>query len=306
MYSDFFLPYDMYLADTVGPLESLVISLIQFRLALYQNDKQTEHFRDGKWWYYETVKKMTEDIRPYSKSAIEKALKNLRNQGVITTAHYGGRFDRTNWYTVDTEKLDELVYTKHPKLLELHKHKNVIIKNNKSESLDTVKFTESDTVKSTESYIYNNNIHKNTKNTLKRGASVSLTFPEIPEEDQDKCRELVLKLSDKLNEAYPVKDGIATGLKAICNILQYCTSYEELDTYVGGMWYAIQIKLTEYRLDTRNRDPETEKINFKYFPKLEKFVTENLTNPFLGYFMDGIEVYRCNKQSTKEGDADAG
>lgn len=290
---------DANVADTLGIHEAFVLARIDYWLSLYQSKRskyEKDHFMNGRWWTYETVDELTDQIKWCSRHSIVNAIKNLKDQNIIVVSHFGERFDRTNWYTINYELLFQKVREEHPEIDELNE-------NNKW-SLDSSLDGQSDSSRDEQSIYINNNINKKSKNTLIRGVSVSLTFPEIPEEDQGKSKARVLELNDRINEVYPVKDGIATGLKAISDIVRYCTSYQELDTYLGGIWHGFNLKLIEYKNDKRNQDLEREQIDYRYFPKLENLINDNFTNPTVGYFADGIKKYRLQKM--KEGDGNAG
>ena len=65
---------------------------------------------NGKLWVYHSFEEWTQEISFLSGRTIQRIVQRLQEHGVIEVSHHGkGRFDRTNWYTIDYEKLMKLV-----------------------------------------------------------------------------------------------------------------------------------------------------------------------------------------------------
>ncbi len=69
-----------------------------------ENEKKGINFHDGYYWTYNTANEFI-NIMPYlKKSQIDRAMKILRNEGIIITGNYNTKkYDRTLWYTVTSK-----------------------------------------------------------------------------------------------------------------------------------------------------------------------------------------------------------
>jgi len=72
-----------------------------------------EHFIDGKWWVYNTYEEWTKQFAFGSERTVRRTLKELESKGLLLVAnHHKDKHNRTNWYAINHEKLDEL-YEQH-------------------------------------------------------------------------------------------------------------------------------------------------------------------------------------------------
>lgn len=90
-----------------GVPEAFIISQIQFWLTKSNNK------RDGKTWVFKTFEEWHKELPYWTTRTIKKAFKKLEdNQVVISTDKYNKmRIDRTKWYRINYEHLDELCHT---------------------------------------------------------------------------------------------------------------------------------------------------------------------------------------------------
>ena len=98
------------LARRVGLNEAIVLQQIHYWLRTFERLKRQDHYRDGRWWAYNTVKNWQEDNFPFwSEATIKRALYSLRDsQFVLATGEYNKKaYDKTLWYTIDYETLDK-------------------------------------------------------------------------------------------------------------------------------------------------------------------------------------------------------
>ena len=92
------------LAVAIGLNEAILLQKIN----LWLNCKP--HDANGRSWIYNTYKSWQEQLPFFSESTIKRALKNLEDKGIIITGNYNKlKMDRTKWYSINYEKLDELV-----------------------------------------------------------------------------------------------------------------------------------------------------------------------------------------------------
>jgi DnaD/phage-associated family protein len=91
------------LAELVGLNESIILQ--QLHYWLNKNPKEI----DGRKWIYNTYDDWKKQFPFWSISTIRRIITTLENLGIILTGNYNQRkFDKTKWYSLDYEKLEEL------------------------------------------------------------------------------------------------------------------------------------------------------------------------------------------------------
>lgn len=99
----FFLPT---LAVGIGLNEAILLQKIHGWLQCAPK----EHV--GRNWIYNSYKSWHEQLSFMSESTIKRAMKNLIDKGIVITHNFNKQsFDKTLWYSIDYEKLDETVRT---------------------------------------------------------------------------------------------------------------------------------------------------------------------------------------------------
>lgn len=99
----FFLPT---LAVGIGLNEAILLQKIHGWLQCTPK----EHV--GRNWIYNSYKSWHEQLPFMSESTIKRAMKNLIDNGIVITHNFNKQsFDKTLWYSIDYEKLDETVRT---------------------------------------------------------------------------------------------------------------------------------------------------------------------------------------------------
>lgn len=97
------------LAQAIGLNEAIVLQQIHYWIAGNQERKSEQHFRDGKWWTYNTAEEWAKQFPWWSVSTVKRTLLSLRRQGLIEVDSLcSDQCDRTNWYTVDYARLEAL------------------------------------------------------------------------------------------------------------------------------------------------------------------------------------------------------
>ena len=95
--------------------------------------QKSQNVVDGKLWVYHSFEEWTQEISFLSGRTIQRIVQRLQEHGVIEVSHHGkGRFDRTNWYTLNYERLMQLVAE--------YRAKNGVIKAKESIVDDEVSF----------------------------------------------------------------------------------------------------------------------------------------------------------------------
>lgn len=98
------------LALILGDLnEAIVLNQLNYWLEI--NKKADKNFIDDRYWVYNSYSDWKAKDFPYwSEKTIQRTFTRLENKGVVVSANYNKLgIDKTKWYTIDTEKLQELV-----------------------------------------------------------------------------------------------------------------------------------------------------------------------------------------------------
>ena len=98
------------LALVLGDLnEAIVLNQLNYWLGI--NRKAGKNFIDDRYWVYNSYSDWKARDFPYwSEKTIQRTFTRLENKGVVVSANYNKLgIDKTKWYTIDTEKLQELV-----------------------------------------------------------------------------------------------------------------------------------------------------------------------------------------------------
>lgn len=98
------------LALVLGDLnEAIVLNQLNYWLGI--NRKAGKNFIGDRYWVYNSYSDWKAKDFPYwSEKTIQRTFTRLENKGVVVSANYNKLgIDKTKWYTIDTEKLQELV-----------------------------------------------------------------------------------------------------------------------------------------------------------------------------------------------------
>lgn len=98
------------LALVLGDLnEAIVLNQLNYWLGI--NKKAGKNFIDDRYWVYNSYSDWKAKDFPYwSEKTIQRTFTRLENKGVVVSANYNKLgIDKTKWYTIDTEKLQELL-----------------------------------------------------------------------------------------------------------------------------------------------------------------------------------------------------
>lgn len=105
------LSFDVQVATVLGLHEAIIIHQIQYWINIYKTKEAADHFRDGRWWVYNTYEEWQAQFPFLCLRTIKYIIKKLSSYGIIIkTSQYNKMgIDRTNWYSVDEERLAELI-----------------------------------------------------------------------------------------------------------------------------------------------------------------------------------------------------
>lgn len=91
------------LAVAVGLNEAIVLQQLHYWL------EKSTHIHDGRRWVYNTTAEWQENFPFWSEPTIRRVFASLKKKGVVLTGNYNrAGFDRTLWYSIDYEKLEEM------------------------------------------------------------------------------------------------------------------------------------------------------------------------------------------------------
>ncbi|MCO6528633.1 MAG: hypothetical protein J6565_07590 [Lactobacillus sp.] len=97
--------FNSKLADKIGLTKATIITQIDYWL------KRTNNVYDGKKWVYNSLKDWhKQDFHFLSLNTMINAFNSLENMGLLITGNFNKmKIDRTKWYTINYDKLAELI-----------------------------------------------------------------------------------------------------------------------------------------------------------------------------------------------------
>lgn len=96
------------LATAIGLHEAMVVQQIQYWLKI--NEKTNKNFYDGHYWTYNTFEEWQKQFPFWTTRTIQNIIAKLEKQGYLISANYNkSKFDRTKWYTINYEKIGEVL-----------------------------------------------------------------------------------------------------------------------------------------------------------------------------------------------------
>jgi len=99
------------LAVMLKPTRAMLISHLHFWVCTLQDNKRKDCYADGRYWWYHSIPQWSKDFPFFNDSTIERALDDLIKAGLIEKRQNVGDAtwsDRTNWYTTNGKKIDEV------------------------------------------------------------------------------------------------------------------------------------------------------------------------------------------------------
>lgn len=101
--NDYPMMFSPLLAELVGLNEAIILQQLHYWLL-----KAGKEY-NGRLWVYNSISSWQTQFRFWSESTIKRTFKNLEKQGLILTANFNKKnFDKTKWYSINYDKLQEL------------------------------------------------------------------------------------------------------------------------------------------------------------------------------------------------------
>lgn len=92
--------------------KAIIIQQIHYWLQIKRKAKDTRSFKEGRWWVYNSFREWHKQFIWISERTIQRHFKDLVAQGIIIVGNFNNQnYDRTNWYTLSYERLNELTMT---------------------------------------------------------------------------------------------------------------------------------------------------------------------------------------------------
>ncbi|QOR83826.1 DnaD domain protein [Geobacillus stearothermophilus] len=92
------------LAKEIGLNEAIVLQQLHYWLQESNNE------RDGHRWVYNTYQDWQKQFPFWSIRTIRRTIKNLENKGIVISDYLNSmKIDKTKWYRIDYERLEEIV-----------------------------------------------------------------------------------------------------------------------------------------------------------------------------------------------------
>ena len=101
------------LAAAIGLNEAIVVQQIHYWLTSNEEKKKKDHYVDGRWWAYNTAEEWQKGFPWWSVTTVRRILAGLRECGIVLARDdlNHAPFDRTLWYSLDYDVIDDLEIT---------------------------------------------------------------------------------------------------------------------------------------------------------------------------------------------------
>lgn len=100
---------DRTLAKAIGLNEAIILQQIHYWLKI--NEAKKQNFYDGRYWTYNSISEWHKnDFSFWSEKTVARAFSKLEELNILIAGNYNAdRRDRTKWYSIDYEILEQLV-----------------------------------------------------------------------------------------------------------------------------------------------------------------------------------------------------
>lgn len=89
--------------------QAIVINQLNYWMEI--NKASNKHFVDGRYWVYNSYADWQKNNFPYwSEKTIQRTFSKLEKSGIVISSNFNSQsFDKTKWYTIDFERLNEII-----------------------------------------------------------------------------------------------------------------------------------------------------------------------------------------------------
>lgn len=86
--------------------------IYQMHYWICQKEEKGENYHDGYYWVYNSYPKWKEQLDWVSERTLQREIRKLENIGVLISGNYNKlAIDKTKWYTINYDKLKEIIYS---------------------------------------------------------------------------------------------------------------------------------------------------------------------------------------------------
>lgn len=145
--------FDRTLAKKIGDRHATILQRIHYWVEINRKNSNRQAFKCGHYWTYKSLERWhAEDFDYLSLSTVRRTLEQLIKKGYLITGEYNKlRSDRTKWYRVNKEKIEELYN-------EIQAEKQML---NKANANIQNEQTQESKMESSEMFKMNEPLHKN-------------------------------------------------------------------------------------------------------------------------------------------------
>ena len=160
--------FDRTLAKKIGDRHATILQRIHYWVEINRKNSNKQAFKCGYYWTYKSLERWhAEDFDYLSLSTVRRTLEQLIKKGYLITGEYNKlRSDRTKWYRVNKEKIEEL-YNEIQAEKQMSNKANANIQN---EQVEESKMESSEMFKMDEP-LHKNNIRINNMNNISSHSS---------------------------------------------------------------------------------------------------------------------------------------
>ncbi|KLU74224.1 hypothetical protein [Clostridium botulinum] len=96
------------LAQIIGLNEAIVLQQIEYWININETARKESAYQDGFYWTYNTIDEWQEQFPFWSYDTVKRTLLKLRKKEILITNRFNKKeYDRTLWYRIDYDKLNE-------------------------------------------------------------------------------------------------------------------------------------------------------------------------------------------------------
>lgn len=89
--------------------KAIMVQQIHYWLQIKRKANDARAFHDGRWWVFNSIQQWHDQFIWMSERTIRRNLDELSKMGIIIVSRFNNKaFDRTKWYTLDYDLLDQL------------------------------------------------------------------------------------------------------------------------------------------------------------------------------------------------------
>lgn len=101
------------LAVAMGLNDAIVLQQIHFLCDMNRRQHRDSHFKDGRWWCFNTVEQWSQVFPWWSEKTIKRVLYRLRDAGILLAEkHHESAWNHTLWYSINYSEINRFLEEK--------------------------------------------------------------------------------------------------------------------------------------------------------------------------------------------------